>query len=274
MEYSYQAVERFIHVDALVMVLDRKRQRQFYFPGESHDFWEGVFVYRGQVTATADERVYRLRPGMFVLHKPLEFHRIWAEGEEEPRFINISFRAGGLGMRRFESTCFDLDSRQQSRFWEVVEAFRRATDFPTPPPEPITPEAVNLAAARLETFLLELSESGEHSPRSQSPEEQRYAKIVEVMKENSHRALSLTELAVCCGLSVSNMKRIFRMFSDVGVGKFYLSLRIRRAMELLDGGVSAAEVAERLNFQEISYFYTVFKRETGMTPTQYKNRKP
>ena len=68
------------------------------------------------------------------------------------------------------------------------------------------------------------------------------------------------------------MKRIFRCFSDVGVAKFFMSLRMRRAMELLDKGLSASETAEQLDFSEISYFYTVFKRETGMTPTEYRKK--
>lgn len=85
--------------------------------------------------------------------------------------------------------------------------------------------------------------------------------------------LSVEELARLCEMSVSNMKRIFACFSDVGVAKFFMSLKMRRAMELLDAGVTAKEVADMLDFEETSYFYTVFKRETGMTPTQYRRRR-
>ena len=93
------------------------------------------------------------------------------------------------------------------------------------------------------------------------------------MKENCHRSLSLEELAQRCGLSVSNMKRIFGRFSDMGIAKYFLSLKMRRAMELLEEDIPASRVAEMLDFSEINYFYTVFKRETGMTPTQYKRSR-
>ena len=270
--HTFQTVERLIRVDALVTVLNQSKPKGFYFPGESHDLWEGVFVYEGHVTATSDERVYQLDSGKLLFHKPMEFHRIWSEGLDEPRYVNISFRASGEGIKRFENSCFDLNPTQQKHFWDVVEAFRQTMDLRESPDQHRYRLSLNLTAARLEAFLIELTESGEYTPRSLSGDEIRYAKIVSVMKENSHRSLSVTELAALCDLSVSNMKRIFRCFSDVGVAKFYMSLRMRRAMELLDQGASASEAAEQLDFQEISYFYTVFKRETGMTPTEYRKK--
>jgi len=94
-----------------------------------------------------------------------------------------------------------------------------------------------------------------------------------VMKENCHRSLCLEQLAQLCEMSVSNMKRIFGRFSDVGVAKYFLSLKIRRAKELLEQEIPASQVAEMLDYSEINYFYTVFKRETGMTPTQYKRSR-
>lgn len=268
----FQNVDRLIRIDSLVTVYNQSRPRGFYFPGESHDFWEGVFVCQGNLTATADERVYQLDSGKLLFHKPMEFHRLWSEGSSGSHYVNISFRASGAGMHRFENSCFDLNPRQQSQFWEIVEAFERTMELQNSSEQSRYRLSVCLTAARLEEFLLELTESGEFERRIVSEDEIRYEKIVRVMKEHTDRKLSLEELAACCELSVSNMKRIFRCFSDVGVAKFFMSLRMRRAMELLEQGLSASEVADKLDFSEISYFYTVFKRETGMTPSEYRKR--
>ena len=267
----FMQVERTLHVDALYHALDVVRPKDFYFPGESHDFWELVYVREGQVAATADERVYHLSEGMLLFHKPMEFHRIWSEGETCPQLMIISFKAGGLDMLRLEGGCFMLDPVQRNRFEAVVAAFRQArSHFEEGNGDP---RAVTLTAVLLESFLLRLTESGEQRHQATSAEDAQYTRIVNVMKENCHRSLSLEELAQRCGLSVSNMKRIFGRFSDMGIAKYFLSLKMRRAMELLEEDIPASRVAEMLDFSEINYFYTVFKRETGMTPTQYKRSR-
>ena len=94
--YKMQAVERLIQVNDLVTVYNYVRPKGFYFPGESHDFWECVYIREGKVTATADERVYQLDAGKLLIHKPMEFHRIWTDDNCAPWVINISFRAQGI----------------------------------------------------------------------------------------------------------------------------------------------------------------------------------
>ena len=272
-KHTIKPVERQIQVNALVSVLDALRPKGFYFPGESHDFWEGVFVYEGEVTATADERVYQLGPGKLLLHKPMEFHRIWAAKDCAPRLINISFQAKGQIMQRLENSCFELNEEQQQQFWKVAEVFAQAVRIKETQDVEAYQVAATLTAAMLEVFLIRLSEHTEYTQRAQSANEERYSKIVQVMQANCHKNLSLAELAELCQMSISNMKRIFGLYSDVGIAKYFLAMKMRRAMELMDRGMHASRVAEELQYPEPSYFYTVFKRETGMTPAQYRNRR-
>lgn len=267
-------VERLIRIEALYTIFDVIRPADFYFPGESHDFWEMVYVCDGNVVATADERVYRLDSGKLIFHKPMEFHRIWSEGKTAPHLIILSFSAGGAEMARFENSCFALSPSQRKRLESAAAVFSRAEELKKNTEDPREYKlAAALTASLLESFLLHLAGKEPQLQQVSSGEDAQYTKIVNVMKANCHKTMSLQELARECDLSVSNMKRIFRRFSDVGIAKYFLSLKIRRAMELLEEDLSASQVAQMLDFSEISYFYTVFKRETGMTPIQYKKSR-
>ncbi len=270
---NIQTIDRLIHIDALVTVYNSIRPKGFYFPGESHNFWECEYIQEGMVTATADERVYQLGAGKLLIHSPMEFHRAWADKNCAPWIVNISFLAHGELTQKLAGQCFDLRPEQQKEFIEIAETFKRAKNINFAENHYAYRAALARTAALLEAFLIDLADNEKYSSPALSLNDQRYSSIVQAMKANCHKNLSLDELAQLCQMSVSNMKRIFRMYSDVGIAKYYLTLRIRYAMELLENGEQANHIAEIMNFSDPAYFYTVFKRETGMTPAQYRDRK-
>ena len=268
--YEMQRVDRLIQIDGLIKVYDFVRPRGFNFPGESHDFWECVYIRRGEVMAIADERVYQLGEGKLLLHKPMEFHRIWSGDDCAPWIVNVSFQARGPLTEKLAG-CFDLRPKQREQFLEIAEMFTQLEALRNTGED--CRRLTNLIAVLLEAFLIDLAETESISSPYQLPKDERYTKIVQVMMANCRENLSLGELAQLCQMSVSNMKRIFHQYSDVGIAKYYLTLRIRYAKELLEKGIPANQVAEELNFPDSAYFYTVFKRETNMTPAQYRRHK-
>lgn len=257
----------------MVTGIDAVRPRSFYFPGEIHDFWEAVYVYDGKATATADERVYNLDRGKLLFHKPMEFHRIWSAAGTAPRLMIISFKASGEGMKRFENRCFNLNIHEGEEFCSVVSAFKSALELSDKPSGETYAIASNYAAVMLETFLLRIFDKKEFKANEPSSDEQQYKKIVSVMNANCDKALSVTDLSKLCNMGISNMKRVFKLYSDKGIAKYFMTLKMRKAMELLDQGMTATATASALGFTDINYFYTVFHRETGLTPKEYKRSK-
>lgn len=54
--------------------------------------------------------------------------------------------------------------------------------------------------------------------------------------------------------------------------QFILKIRIDRAKELLDfTDKSIADIAESSGFQDQNYFARIFKKITGVSPSQYRN---
>lgn len=47
----------------------------YAFPGETHNFWECLYVMEGEVCASGNERVYNLSLGSIIFHRPLELHK-------------------------------------------------------------------------------------------------------------------------------------------------------------------------------------------------------
>lgn len=261
MQYPLHEVRREFFVDAFIALVDEVRPQGYYFSGELHDFWEMVYIKEGFATITADGRVYDLAAGDLFLHKPMEFHRIWSAKDSAPHLLLTSFHATG-DMRRFEGGFYTLSDTQSAAYEKMAGIVKtaivskRSTDF-------------HHAAALLETFLLELPESvSKQSPPTVM--QQRFYTAVKVMKQHVEQMLSVEEIAVLAGMSTANLKFIFAQFADCGVSKYFLTLKMRKARELLQNGLSAAQVAAALGYTEAAYFCTVFRRETGMTTGAYR----
>ena len=268
--YSKKPINRLICIEDIFTGLSDNKQKGFYFAGESHNFWEIVFVASGKITASADERIYHLNSGNLLFHKPMEYHRIWCENDDEAYVNIISFSASGKGMKYFEICCFALNESEGKQFSEITGFFSEAIKQYSLHNTEKYNYFSNLGAAFLETFLLKLTKKTEYKQMNFTESERRYFQIVNIMKQNVNEKLSVNQLAELCNMSVSNMKRIFALYSDIGVAKYFLNLKLRKARELIEKGKTTSETAETLGFDEISYFYKVFKRETGLTPTQYR----
>jgi len=59
--------------------------------GESHDFWEIVYVDKGEIEATADEKIVTVKQGQAIFHKPNEFHNVIANKTVAPNIFITSF---------------------------------------------------------------------------------------------------------------------------------------------------------------------------------------
>ncbi len=270
--YTFKPIKRDIRIESFMSCLDDIRPKGFDFSGEMHDFWEVVYLKSGCAIATADDRVYEITAGQLLFHKPLEFHRIRSAYDSAPHLLNISFTASGDRLKLFENAFFELNSEQQATFETInkkigkIEKMHKNGEQNSKDYSAETTEA----AVMLEKLLIELSETNEPVKNKRTENEKQYSNIISVLNDNCEDNFSVDDIAKLCEMSVSNLKRIFALYSDIGIAKYFLKLKLRRACELIVSGVGTTEIAERLGFSSTAYFNTVFKREMGITPAQFR----
>lgn len=267
---------RLFTVRAVISSFDVVHPKDFYFSGEMHNFWEMVFVVDGKAGITADERVYTLEKGQLIFHKPMEFHRIWSTGGTETHLYIMAFDVSGEGLKIFENRVLYLENSDEEYLADCIKEGGNILKLEEEGLSGGTGQyalAAHTTSAKIELFLLKLMKknSADTMPR-QSTASILYRQIVQVLDEHWNQNLSITEVAGLCNLSVSNLKKIFHRFSDKGIMKYFMYIKIRKAISLLEEGLTIAEISDRLSFSSQNYFTVVFRRETGMTPSQYRKK--
>ena len=80
----------------------------------------------------------------------------------------------------------------------------------------------------------------------------------------------LTELENVTGLSVRQIEQILRTEVQMTFKEYMTGLRMEEAKRLLATGMNVTEASNAVCYMSVSFFIKVFKRQTGMTPAEYK----
>jgi two-component system, response regulator YesN len=131
------------------------------------------------------------------------------------------------------------------------------------------------SVASLKEFLLgkiSLVMSAE-SKRKASSMDKIVHSVVRYINDHVSEDLSLTDLASHAGLSKNYLCYVFKKEMKTTLLNYIVDVRMRRARELLrDGNHRMYEVGDMVGYHDYAYFSQIFKRQTGMTPSEYRSR--
>lgn len=96
------------------------------------------------------------------------------------------------------------------------------------------------------------------------------AKII--MNENVAGNVDPEELAMRLNISYSWFHRVFKEYTGYAPAKYFQELKLRKAKQLLVGtSQSVKEILFFLGFQSTEYFFSFFKKRTGLTSLEYRS---
>lgn len=269
-------IDEQIRITELFSMFECHRDKDYFFRGETHDFWECVYVIDGDICVSGDERVYHIHKNDIVFHKPLELHKYYNEAENGSDLLIFSFNTSGKLTKYYENKVFHLNTAQESLINQLI-AFVRSNKISSCDCniqiylEPANKSVIYLQylSSVLEQLLLSLYEESAETSASKAPDVIIFRKAVKYMNKNLDKQISINSLSKECNVSPTGIKRIFGKYSGLGIHKYFLTLKINKAAQYLKSHHSVTEISELLGFSSQAYFSHVFKRETGLSPTEY-----
>ena len=246
----------------------------FAFKGESHDFWELVYVVDGEVGITAGDKTMILKKDEIVFHFPNEFHNVWYCGKDYRVFI-ASFDMHGELVKEFGEKVYKLDGDTKKQLNAIIEEFRLRNKGKVASGKYLEFWADwdnykienNILAMKLSIFFLTLHQKqGQKSTNRFAEAQTIYQATIQFMIANLTKNVTVENIAKHLHISPTSLKNIFKQYTGMGVHKYFLRMKINRATELLNDGYSVSETSNILGFSNVSYFSAAYKRETGILP--------
>lgn len=111
-----------------------------------------------------------------------------------------------------------------------------------------------------------------YEERKNSRSDELLEKITSIINEKyMEYDLSVDTIAKMSGISPSYLGRFFKKLTSKSIVDYINEIRINKAKELLiSSDWPVTKISEQTGFTNSSYFYTVFRKTTGVTPNEFR----
>jgi len=91
--------------------------------------------------------------------------------------------------------------------------------------------------------------------------------------EHIHERIYLQDIADTFGISPNYLSQLFKKHMNVGISEYITSQKIDESRKLLkETNLKIYEISDQLGFESSFYFSKVFKKITGLSPKDFRNR--
>lgn len=283
--YTLTDIDVRFRVEHIITLHYFKYNKSYCFYGEKHDFWEIVYVDRGEVGVLAENSGSDLHQGEAVFHKPNEYHNIWAK-DSYANVVVFSFVCNSPAMSFFEKKIVRFDDEQKSLLGRILKegegCFKNPLSAINQEPLAIVdapPFGCLQSIGNLNELLLisltrvqaTLRYEGRISMQAKlQGDNQVVESIKRYLDDNLYRPLSLTDVIEQICFSKTYLTRLFRKHTGQSVMGYYLDRKIAEAQRLIsERTLSFTQIAAKLRFHSVHHFSNTFKKHTGMAPSEY-----
>ncbi len=287
--FTRVSFERVFNVEKLITIFYMEFSKNFSYEGESHDFWEMVYIDKGEMLCTAGTNQFVLKSGEMTFHKPNEFHNLSGDHRSAPNVSILTFECKSRAMNQFEGKIFRLSPEEKTLlstlFSEGLSCFRLVDET-----NPLLQKLDRVESAPfgssqmtknlLEIFLIRLSRNTHSLSKAQRRSSlidgvavpYPITEILEYLHSKVYGKLTIGDVAEAVGKSESTVKQLFAQYRSGGLIRYYNGLKIDEAKKLIrEGQYNMAQISDLLHFDNPQYFSKSFKSFTNMTPREYKS---
>lgn len=282
--YIETSIDIVIEVESIILLHYFNYSKHFCFPGESHNFWEMLFVDNGEVSISADGVNSTISAGYAVFHKPNEFHSIWTN-ENFASAAVITFVSNSPAMHFFEGRIIRLTSTQKEyialTLKEGLQAYEGPLNYIDQKKLTAAKDAVfgssQLVKTYIELLLIDIIQN-EKRLNTPSPslliaaefDDEIVSAIMKILNNNVCKQITLDDICNQLPYSSSLAQKTFKARTNYSIVQMLTKLKIDKAKQLISEDIyTVTEISEILGYSTIHYFSRHFKRITGMSPSQY-----
>ena len=254
---------------------------------KSFDEWEMIYVDRGECYVSVDDEPVLLRQGDLCFHKPFENHFLYVEQNMTANVFSIAFRCSSVAMRFFENRKIVAGINTKQHISAIIHEISNSYFLPFNAPQITGFEYKSdkflwagdqTIFMRLELMLIDLIRAegtfyDKPNPflKKEIVNDDLCLKVFEYMELHINEKLSMEDLSRALSFSKSYISKRFASVCGCSIINYFNQMKVNEAKRLIrETNRTFFEISDMLMFSNSHYFSNIFRKYTGMTPTEYK----
>ncbi len=281
--YKYK-IEKAVNVSKIITAHYFELTKDFYYPGESHNFWELHYVDKGHVFCHSGDVKHELFQGDLIFYKPMVSHRLTADQSTDANLCILSFECHSEAINQLQDSVYKLNPYEKRLIAKAFSEADKAFELPKLDPylKKMRPKSnapigsMQIIQSALEELIIRLlrkdpSKTVEQTQSLIHYEEKLTNDVIVFLRKHLTTRFSLTELSEKTGYGKTVLCTQFKAVTGKTIFTFLAELRVEESKKMIrdNGGLTNSTISDALGFSEPAYFCNVFKKVTGMSPKEY-----
>ncbi len=99
------------------------------------------------------------------------------------------------------------------------------------------------------------------------------AEIENIIQTQYASCLTIDSIAKTMHFTPNYIGMVFKSVKGIGINRYLMNVRMDNAQRLLrESDLPVGEIALQCGYENVTYFHSCFKKETGITPNEYRNQ--
>lgn len=264
--FTYNSIKPTVNVSEIVSYYYVVRGTNYVFPGEKTNNWEITFIDNGSLNSTVEFESFTLGSYDLIFYAPGQFHTQSTSPKNTCSYLTIVFNMSCIDEEKLKNRVFHIDRKTH----DIIEEFVKISNGTMPYDNDLL--CVYLQA--LIIYILQ-SDSTKKNPIARTPMQQKFEsellnEILIYINGNIYTPLTIEELCEEFGISRSSLQTLFKSNLNKPPKQYISDIKLNKSKLLIkESKYTISEISSILGFASIHYFSRKFKKQFGITPTDY-----
>ncbi len=278
MEFKLKKFKQTISIGRIANIHYFEFTTDYHTRADKHEFCELVYVDNGMISVNSGSYSGWLNKNELILHKAGEMHSLSCPKDTAPNVIIIGFACSAPELDVLTQAPVALPPTCQKLLTEVIKegrsVFLPPYDIPTPNMKKRKEYpfgADQMIKLKLETLFIELIRYVENNKSGDATDvDGRMNEIHNYISLNFREDINLDQLCFLFATNKTTICSSFKKQYGETIISFINRKRIQQAKALVrTDKYTLTEIAEMVGYSSVHYFCRVFKKQEGMSPSQY-----